>query len=125
MRITYRDYITSFQDLLIKDNSYSIHYRSIQKLATEIFKVKNGFSNGLLNEFFDNRSLTYNLRNPYTYVQRNPHTTRFGINSLSFYAPKVWNILPPNLKSISNVAKFKTAVKKWTPENCSCRLCSF
>ena len=39
IRLVYDDYITSFQDLLIKDNSVSIHHRNIQKVAIEMFKV--------------------------------------------------------------------------------------
>ena len=35
------DYITSFEDPLIKDESVSIHHRNIHKIATVIFQVKN------------------------------------------------------------------------------------
>ena len=41
LRITYGDRSSSFEDLLKKDNSVSIHHRNIQVLATEISKVKN------------------------------------------------------------------------------------
>ena len=41
LRITYCDRSSSFQDLLKKDNSGSIHHGNIQALATEMFKVKN------------------------------------------------------------------------------------
>ena len=42
LRIVYKDFHSSFQELLIEDNSLNIHHRSLQKLVTEIFKVKNG-----------------------------------------------------------------------------------
>ena len=35
LRITYKDKSSSFQELLDKDNSVSIHHRNIQKLARE------------------------------------------------------------------------------------------
>ena len=44
LRITYCDRSSSFQDLLKKDNSVSIHHRNIQALATEMFKVKNNIA---------------------------------------------------------------------------------
>ena len=41
LRLVYDDYITSFEDLLTKDQSVSSHHRNIQKVASEMFKVKN------------------------------------------------------------------------------------
>ena len=38
------DFKSSFQDLLMKDNSFSIHERNIQILAIEIYKFLNGLS---------------------------------------------------------------------------------
>ena len=40
LRLVYKDYTSSFDDLLAKDNSFKIHQRNLQKLAIEIFKVK-------------------------------------------------------------------------------------
>ena len=42
LRIVYKDFNSSFQELLAEDNSLNIHHRNLQKLVTEIFKVKNG-----------------------------------------------------------------------------------
>ena len=52
LRIVYKDFNSSFQELLIKDNSLNIHHRNLQKLVTEIFKVKNGLSPELMNDVF-------------------------------------------------------------------------
>ena len=40
MRLVYKDYISSFDELLLKDNSFRIHHRKLQKIAIKIFKVK-------------------------------------------------------------------------------------
>ena len=42
----------SFDELLIKDKSVSIHQINLQLLATETFKVKNGVSTGLTEDIF-------------------------------------------------------------------------
>ena len=52
LRITYKDKSSTFQELLEKDNSVSIHHRNVQKLATEIYKVLHGFSPLILNDIF-------------------------------------------------------------------------
>ena len=45
LRMVYIDYNSSFEQLLAKDNSVSVHHRNIQKLAIEIYKVQNNLSN--------------------------------------------------------------------------------
>ena len=41
LRITYGDRLSSFQDLLKKDNLISIHYKNKRGLKTGMFKLKN------------------------------------------------------------------------------------
>ena len=36
LRLVYKDPLLTFQQLLAKDNSFTIHERNLQKLATEI-----------------------------------------------------------------------------------------
>ena len=49
----YKDYRLSFQKLLVKENSYIIDHRNLQKLVVEIFKVKDGFSPKIMKEMPD------------------------------------------------------------------------
>ena len=51
LRITYQDNTSTFQELLNKDNSLSIHY-IMQVLATEMFKIHRGLSPEILRETF-------------------------------------------------------------------------
>ena len=44
LRITYQDNVSTFQELLNKDNSVSIHHRNLQVFATEMFKIHRGLS---------------------------------------------------------------------------------
>ena len=41
LRITYNDRTSTFEELLRKDNSVTIHHRNLQVLATELYKVEN------------------------------------------------------------------------------------
>ena len=52
LRIVYNDYSSSFDDLLNKDKSVTIHQRNLQQLAIEIFKVKIGIAPIIMNEVF-------------------------------------------------------------------------
>ena len=44
LRSVYNDFSSTFEELLIKDKSVSIHHRNLQILATEIFKAVNDLS---------------------------------------------------------------------------------
>ena len=43
LRVVYRDRSSTFEQLLEKDGSFSIHERNLQKLAIEMYKVKKIF----------------------------------------------------------------------------------
>ena len=48
LRIVNKDNISSFEDLLKRDKSFTIHQRNIQLLATELFKVNGNLSNNIM-----------------------------------------------------------------------------
>ena len=63
LRIVYRDYNSSFTELLLKDGSLTIHQRNLHILVTEIYKANNGISPVLMKEMFEFPESKYNLRN--------------------------------------------------------------
>ena len=50
-------------------------------------------------------------------------TVHFGSETLSHLAPKIWELVPEEIKKLESVASFKNTIKKWKPANCPCRLC--
>ena len=52
LRIAYSDTVSSFEDLLDKDRSVSVHVKNIKTLAIEMFKVSNKLIVLLMNETF-------------------------------------------------------------------------
>ena len=53
LRFVYKEYNSSFDKLLEKDNSFKIHDRNLQKLVTEIFKVKMNLGREIMKEVFE------------------------------------------------------------------------
>ena len=62
LRIVYQDDILNFEELLGKDNSFSIHYQNIQTLAIEMYKVYYGLSENRFFDIFENLRSSYNVR---------------------------------------------------------------
>ena len=122
LRIVYNDYITSFDDLLIKDRSFTVHHRNIQFLLIELFKILHGLSKGSFADIFHVNQDSVLRSNPNLFVP-SINTVSKGENSLRYYGSIIWNSLPPDIKNISSFNEFKAKIKKWRPVNCPCRLC--
>ena len=87
LKITYN--ASTFQELLSKDNSVSIHHRNLQVLATEMFKTHRGLSPEILRETFVSKTSSYNLRRKDTFEKRQVNYLYHGTDSISFIAPKI------------------------------------
>ena len=65
----------------------------------------------------------YNLRNQPELTVRPMKTVHYGLNYLAYLGPRIWELLPNNLKRLESVEAFKSKIKGWIPENCPCRTC--
>ena len=62
LRTVYNDNVSTFEKLLEKDNSVTIHVRNLRILATELYKTKENLAAPIMNEIFEQRNIQYNLR---------------------------------------------------------------
>ena len=117
LRITYNDRTSTFEELLNKDNSVSIHHRNLPVLITELYKVKGNMAPEILNQIFQNRTSSYNLRINSSFA------VYHGTESLSFLGPKIWELVPEVAKQSGSPEIFKKKIKQWVLSRCPCRLC--
>ena len=117
LRATYNNALSSFEELLEIDNSVSVHNRNIRCLAIDIM-----YSMTYVLILWSTSS-NYDIRSRRTFTTRPVKTVYYGTGSLSYLAPKVWELIPNNIKSLENLSKFKKAIKNWEPDACPCRLC--
>ena len=108
------------QGLPLTDRLNILHWLPIEqrvafKVLLTVFKCLHGKAPPLLNSLI--------LLNSYG-RQRNTLSTRlfyptssFGQRAFSYYAPRLWNALPSNLRSIELLSEFKTKLKTYLFSN--------
>lgn len=130
LRLVYRDDISSFEELLYKDDSVKIHHRNLQFLAIELYKVFKGLAPIFMRDVFgiNGNAITENVSagtrsRMFFYNPSNPKTVNNGLETLRAICPKIWAMIPTEMKNLESLPQFKAKIKKWVPQNCPCRLC--
>ena len=123
LRILYKDDISTFEELLLKDNSVTVHTRNIQLLATEMYKVRNNISPDYIREIFPISNSAYNTRVPNTFKRPSVKTVAWGTETLRNLGPKIWDLLPSDMKKLPTLDLFNIKIKQWKTDKCPCRLC--
>ena len=113
LRIVYQDKRSSYENLLVKDGTVSMHYRNIQALAIEMYKIKNDLSTEILSNIFTQSDFQI------PFVRTVYHRTE----SISYLGTKIWDIVPTEMKNAISLNRFNAKIKKWLPLNCPGRLC--
>ena len=54
-----------------------------------------------------------------------PNQATFGTKSIQSYSPKIWNALPYHIKTSDNLNSFKSIIKYWDEDHCTCRVCEY
>ena len=78
LRLVYKDDEYTFEQLLDKDNTVTIHHRNLQKLATEMYKIQNNLSPKFMKEIFQEQIPSYSLRTEKIWESRNYQTVYWG-----------------------------------------------
>ena len=86
LRIIYKDKASTFEQLLEKDSSVSIHTRNLRFLAVEMFKVVKGLAPTIINDLFP-------LKETNNHNLARNETVRHGFESTSYFGPKIWEML--------------------------------
>ena len=112
LRLVYKnETFLSFDDLLKRDRSVSIHQKNLQILATEIYKTKNDLGPKIMKDTFHFIQKPYNLRNDPELQRRKNRTVYFGTENISSLASKIWELMPSDIRSANSLGVFKEKIK--------------
>ena len=118
LRVVYRDKHLTFEQLLDKDGSFTIHERNLQKLAVEMYKVKHDLCPKPVQELFIPAN-----RGEHDWVLPKVKTVNKGIETIRYRGPFTWKLVPMEIRNSKTLTAFKKKIKDWKPLGCTCRLC--
>ena len=111
LRIVYNDHFSSFEELLSKEKSVTVHQRNLHTRATEMYKILNILFPGIMQDIFEIKSNYYITRNAPPFSSRNIKTVKYGFQIISYMAPKIWGLVPKEMKQVTTLHEFKAKIK--------------
>lgn len=70
--------------------------------------------------FSEKRNITYNTRISYGFETRNIEIVHIGSDKIVYLDPVVWDLVSQKTKGSENINIFKSNIRPWKLENCSC-----
>ena len=76
-----------------------------------------------MSELFNLRSINYDFHSQTDFELGPIYTAAYGLRSLKYFAPKIWNIMPIDIRNSGSLPEFTTTIKSWKPVICPCNVC--
>ena len=124
LRILYRDYESTFDEFLERDNTKTTHSKNLQKLMIEVYKSLNHLKPEYMWKFFVKKDVQYNLRTKELCKLPSVSSQSYGLNSLSFRGSLLWNTIDDEITLSPSLKKFKKKIRSWNGISCTCFICN-
>ena len=102
LKFIFQDFISTYDILLERAGSTTLHLSRLRFLVIETFKIVYGLSPPYLKDFICLKQTSYNFRYTNLLDLPRPKRTRCGMNSFRFQAAKLWNSLPEEARKITD-----------------------
>ena len=103
LKIVYNDNVSLFEELLQGDQSVNIHHSNIRLIKIELYKTRKNISGHIINEWFEQRNIIYNLRSQTNFTIGPISTVNNCLKILTYIGPKTWKIILPDIRNSGNI----------------------
>ena len=111
LRRIHDDYEFDYTVLLDRSNTVTMNVKRMRALCIEIYRPLNSLSPKYMKELFKLNSPVYSSRRSQNLHVPRVNQTTFGLKSIWYEGPKIWNHLPNSFKSAENLKIFKYLIK--------------
>ena len=96
---------------------------NLQARAIEVYKVSKGIARKIFGDIFSSNSrANYDLHYQSEFSIPLVKPIFNGAETISYLDPRLWDLVPLEIKQEKSLAAFKMAIKIWKPHNCPCGL---
>ena len=88
-----------------------------------MYKVVNNIAPTIVSDLFSFSNVNYSLRGGPQFHQPSANTVWNVQETISYLGPKIWNMVPEEMKQKSSLFAFKKGIKQCVSNNCPCRIC--
>ena len=83
--------------------------------------MTNGVAPKIMSQVFPLKEcVKYRSRN--IFATRNVRTVRYDTETLAHLGPKIWALVPNDMKKENALKFFRNKIRMWKPDNCTCKL---
>ena len=90
---------------------------------TEIYKIVNDIAPPIMNSLFTFRLNQRNLRIFQELSTEKRNTVNYSLGTVTYKVPFIWAKLPSEYKLTGSLTAFRSKIKSWKCEICTCSLC--
>ena len=83
-----------------------------------MYKILNSLSPEIMKDIFKTKTNYYNTLNALIFSKRNVKTVRYRLKTMSYMGPKIWVLVPKEMKQVITLNEFKAKIKIWKLEDC-------
>ena len=111
LRYVYKDKQSSYENLLVRMGIVSLENRRIQDMMITIDKCLHNRAPQTVKDLISLRQSNYNLRGDHILNLPKVNSTKNGLKSWRYYAAKIWNQLPNEIRAIAGSKEFKGKIR--------------
>ena len=76
-----------------------------------------------MNKVFQTNDCPYDLRNPRILAFKHKFTIKYGINTIAFRGPQIWQNIPLEIRNLESHSLFRSYIKRIQSLPCRCKIC--
>jgi hypothetical protein len=124
LRFMLNDKDSPYSSLLDKCGYPTLFIRRIRTIASEVFKSLNNLNPAFMNEMFEVKNVSYDLRDSKILCQPKFNNITYGKSTFKYYGGHIWNGLPNEIKTSTDIDQFKSLLRTWEGPKCQCTMCN-